>query len=424
MKLVLLILCVFGIAIQAENKSRPQPAKRKIVVAWSKGGGAHKSMLDALREYLKDDYELIAFNPLERIYTRFDLVRFCSGGHMDGEDLYNCLLARDLRWIINKMFFCGTASMRRHTRYLENQIERYFRLDRPDLVISVIPILNYALNEVGRRLNIPFLMIAPDCDTSHYLTELYPTRPFYCTLPFDDALLKERASEAWIAPHFVKEYGFPLRKNFFEPKNRKEILEHFGLSEDKPLVMILMGATGSSKALEYLKHLNKVEREMHIIICIGRNAPLRQQINKIRFPPHITHSTIGFTKRIADLMYVSDVLITKAGASTLCEAIEMQVPLIIDQISTPLEIERLQPEFVKKHKMGEILTDYKHLPRVLDKLLSNKKYAAEIRQRMRPFSQKTFPARLKALIAHILDEAKKNRCTPEGANPGLRWLRS
>ncbi len=408
---------------QACGQHSQAKPKKKILIAWSKGGGAHKSMLDALREYLCDEYEVIAFNPLERIWTRFDLIRSCSCGYMDGEDFYNSLLANDYRWIINKIFFCGTGSMRRHTKYIEDQLELCFRKERPDLIISVIPIMNYALNEVGRRLHIPFLMIAPDCDTTHYLNNLYPTRPFYATLPFKDDLLRQKANASWIEDHFIKEYGFPLRKNFFEPKNKKAIIEKFGFPEDAPRVMLLNGATGSSKALKCLKHLAKIDRRLHLIICIGKSKHLKPKIQELKFPANITYSIIGFTKRIPDLMAVSDMLISKEGASTVCEAVHMELPLILDHVSEPLEIERLQPVFVQRNKLGELLTCYEDLPRIIHKLLDDTAYVAGIRARMKAFSNMTFPERLKTLIEHILSQSAQKKYTPEGINPGMRWLR-
>lgn len=409
----------------AQDKRCAQAAKKKkVAIAWSKGGGAHKSMLDALRTYLCPEYELIAFNPLERFWGKLDPLRALTFGYIDGEDFYNCLLARDFRWVINRAFCFGTSSMRRHTRYIEDQLENYFRIEKPDIIISVIPVLNYALNEAARRVNKPFLMVAPDCDTTHYLTDMYPTRPFFCTLPFDDDLLRAAARNAWIPEHFIKAYGFPLRLDFFEPKDRVQIRKNFGVPDGKPVVMILMGATGSSKSVAYLKHLAKMDMSLHLIICIGKNEGIRKTIERIKFPPSITNSIIGFTRRISDLMSISDVLITKAGATTLCEAVEMRLPLIIDHVSTALEIERMQPAFVKKHELGEVLTSYRDLPGVLTRLLTDYSYKNGIRERMALFSSRAFPQKIKRLIKHILKESEEGRYTPEPDKIyGFRWLR-
>ena len=303
--------------------------------------------------------------------------------------------------------------MRRHTRYVENRLVDFLSGCKPHLVISVIPVFNYALNEASRRLNIPFLMIAPDCDTTHYLTDMYPSRPFYCTLPFNDELLLEKASAAWIYPHYIKEFGFPLRRDFFETKDEARIREDFKIPDNKPAVMVLMGATGSSKCLAYLKRLMHIDIPFHLIMCIGRNESVRKTIERVVLPAHITISIVGFTKRISDLMSVSHALITKAGATTVCEAIEMRVPLILDHVSTPLEIERMQPDFVKKQKLGVVLTSYDDLSRVLTKALTDDNYRNGIRKRMERLSNKTFPRRIKALIKRILERSEHEWATPE-----------
>ncbi len=422
--LISFVIGMLQIGEQAAYGSTIAHKKKKVAIAWSKGGGAHKSMLDALKNYLCPEYDLVAFNPLEKVWGKLDPVRALSFGYMDSEDFYNCLLARDCRWIINKTFFFGISSMRRHTRYLEDELEKYLRIEKPDLVISVIPVLNYALNEAARRLNIPFLLIAPDCDTSRYLTDMYPSRPFYCTLPFDDELLRDKAKEAWIYPYFIKAYGFPLRPDFFQPKDKKQIRKDFGVPANKPVVMMLMGATGSSKSVAYLKHIAKMDFSLHLLICIGKNEAIRKSIERIKFPPNVTRSIIGFTRRISDLMAISDVLITKAGATTLVEAIEMQVPLLIDSVSEPLEVERMQPEIVKKHKLGEVLTSYNDLPKKLTRMLTDINYKTSIREHMAPLSNKKFPHKIKTLIRHILKEADQERYTPEPEQLfGFRWIR-
>jgi processive 1,2-diacylglycerol beta-glucosyltransferase len=395
--------------------------KKIIVIAWSKGGGAHKSMLDALTRYLSNEYKVIPFNPLDKVLGYLDVIRYGTFGALDAEDFYNMLLVKDMRWTINTSLGFGIAAMRRHTRELEDELVRHLKPIKPDLIISVIPVLNYALNEAGRRLNVPFLLVAPDCDISRYLTDMYPSRPFYCTLPFKDELLLDKATEAWVYPHFIKEYGFPLRPEFFEPKDRESIRKEFKLPAGKPVVMILMGATGSSKSMAYLKHLP--DMSLHLVICIGKNESLRAHIERLSFPSSVTRSIVGFTKKIADLMAISDVLITKGGAATVAESVEMQLPLIIDDVSMPLKLERLQSEFVKKHRLGELLTSYSDLPRILKRLLTPS-CKASIQERMRPWTNATFAPRVKALIKDILEHAQQDCCTPEAVPVrSFRWLR-
>ena len=68
----------------AHADTYPNTGRKRIVIAWSKGGGAHKSMLDALRDYLSDEYDIIAYNPLEKIWCKFDPIKVVTLGYMDG----------------------------------------------------------------------------------------------------------------------------------------------------------------------------------------------------------------------------------------------------------------------------------------------------------------------------------------------------
>ncbi len=73
-----------------------------------------------------------------------------------------------------------------------------------------------------------------------------------------------------------------------------------------------------------------MRRPLHIFLCLGKNEALREPIQALSFPSHITVSIIGFTDRIADFMAAADVLITKPGAVSVFEALVIGVPIIID----------------------------------------------------------------------------------------------
>ena len=85
------------------------------------------------------------------------------------------------------------------------------------------------------------------------------------------------------------------------------------------MVMVFMGGAGSLASYRYVRTLAKLAMPMHILVCLGRNMRLSRNINKILLPPEVTLTIIGFTDRIADLMSISDVLITKPGPGSVCE---------------------------------------------------------------------------------------------------------
>ena len=81
---------------------------------------------------------------------------------------------------------------------VENLILDYFELAKPDLLISVMPIINAAARKAAEKLDIPLLVLTNDLDTTNYVNAFakgnYPK--FRYTLPFNDPAIKEKIKDA------------------------------------------------------------------------------------------------------------------------------------------------------------------------------------------------------------------------------------
>lgn len=383
---------------------------KKIVIAWSKGGGAHKSMLDALTGYLQDRYTVVPLNPFQTIWSSADVMNDDGVGFIlaparalgadlsDGEETYNYLLRKDATKLINILFNFGARSIAKNTNKIEARLKTYFNEEKPALIISVIPAFNKVLSESAQALGIPFLMIPPDFDTNVYFTQGKASEHMACTLTYNHDLILKKAAAAGIQEHQIKGFGFPLRDEFFAPKNVKALRKEFKIP-DKKVVMIMMGATGSKKILDFVREVAKHPKPIHILACIGSNEEIRSSLNEESLPKHITMSVIGKTNRIADVMAISDVLITKSGPTSLCEAIETKLPVIIDATSQALDWEKMHREFVNIYEIGKVITDFKELKKALTTLLNDQHYVDSIKQKMGTLGNKNF----KQSIINIID---------------------
>ncbi len=391
------------------NMRRPRvctiaPVKKRIVVFMCKGGGGHIAVAKGLNEYLKDDYDVTTLNIFQDVIGPFDTLRTLSFGKMAGEDFYNFCL--QCRWttIANNFVVVGRWGVNLRQSTIEWLILEFFKYEKPDLIISVIPMLDGALLNVAQKLNVPFLIITNDLDSTNYINGIKdPKYSKFCyTLTFDDKVIREKIVPANIPAHQVRVVGFPLRPEFFVKKNRKRIKKDFTLPDNKPIVMVLMGGAGSLANYRYVRALAKMDTPMHLIVCLGRNESLKKNISKIMLPPHITTTILGFTDRIADLMAVSDVLITKPGPGSISEAIVSHLPIVVDQTSGTLWWEGLNIDFVKRNGFGDVITNFKEVPTVLKKYLENKEYRENIKNRMMNFKCVYFNETIKPLVKEMV----------------------
>lgn len=113
-----------------------------------------------------------------------------------------------------------------------------------------------------------------------------------------------------------------------EAVKREDISKReYGLSEYKKLVLFVMGSLGSSKMNEFLvKTMSLFEKkEYEVLFVTGKNY--YEEIKKQKFPKNV--HIVPYVSNMPGLMRKTDLMISRAGASTLSEIIALKVPSIL-----------------------------------------------------------------------------------------------
>ena len=107
------------------------------------------------------------------------------------------------------------------------------------------------------------------------------------------------------------------------PMSKSEL----GLNKDKKLVLCVMGSLGSSKINEYLIHTMKLfnNKDYEIVFVTGKND--YDRIKEVKFPKNV--KVVPFIENMTRLMKNTDLIVTRAGASTLSEIIALKIPSIL-----------------------------------------------------------------------------------------------
>lgn len=377
---------------------------KKILIFSSYGGGGHISATDALKGYLENDYEIITSFYIDEVIGSLSIIKTVTLNHSTEEKFYNFCLQRKWTWFINKLYQLSALWVFLNKRFMKRLTLKYLEKTNPDLVISVIPLFNNIIKECCKARNIPFLLIPTDLDTSSFIKNisLPEYEKFKLALSFQDQDILRFAQNSALPDRSKVVTGFPIKPSFFEPKNLDQIRNDFNVPAHKPVILVLMGAAGSKATYSYLLTLLQLKTPVHLLLCLGRNEALRPIIEKMRSPKHITVSIISYTNRIADLMAISDLCITKAGTVSVCETMYMNIPMILDNTSTPLAWEKFNIEFIQKNNFGTSIVHYKELNHVVNKMLHDKNYYAACKQNLINFPKKNFGNTIKSLIKELV----------------------
>lgn len=384
------------------NQDKNIAQKKKILIFSSKGGGGHASVSAALEKYLNKDYSIKVINIFEEILTSLDPIKSFSNGKYDGESFYNLCLRERMTSFLNMFTYVGAWKIRQKQDDITGLVQEYCEKYKPDMLISVVPLINRGLLDAAQKQKIPFIIVTNDLDTTQYINNIYNPdyKHFYYTLAFNEPMMLEKIAEVGIKPDNIKFLGFPLRADFYDTKNKEALKKEFNIPKDKFVVMLLAGGNGSIANYRYTKLLSRLNLPMHIIICAGNNTKLKSDLENLNLPDSISLTVMGYTTRISDLMSMSDLLITKPGPNSIIEAITCELPMILDQTCGILWWEQLNVDFVNKYGFGQTVQHFKQFKSIASKLIKDQEQLKSIKRNMAKIKPHKFEYKIQKLIKY------------------------
>jgi len=350
--------------------------RKKILIFTSSGGRGHVSAAEALQEYLGDTYEVKPVYVIREVLKDLDFIYSITGGAYHSEELYNHFLTRKQLAFVRPMVYAGKIFFTMQHRAIEQILTAYIEAENPDMVISVIPMLNGVTAAVTERLKIPFWVIPTDFDASLFTFQINKPRSPYllvnCAL--SDGLVKRTFREAGLRPSQYTYVGMPVREQFLQSYDRDLIKAKYDIPLTKPVIMVMMGGRGMCSMKRLADILLQIEHPVHILFFIGNQLVLKDYLEMIDLPLHITLSVIEFTPHIAEFMAISDLFITKSGGQSVSEALYMGLPMIIDATDQALDWEQLNRTLVQKRGFGTLVRRYSMLRGIVEALLEDPTY--------------------------------------------------
>jgi processive 1,2-diacylglycerol beta-glucosyltransferase len=381
-------------------------AKKKILILTTIGGGGNLEAGKAIESYLKNDYQVESSFVFRDILKELDPLKFITAEEYSGEEFYNLLMPGKYFRILGLMYELGAWYIQLQKEKVHAALRDYITQNQPDLLISVIPIINNIVLDVAQELDIPFLLMPTDLDISPYIINIEKPayEKFYIGLPFDDEEIMAPLETAHIPRHYITIVGSPLKTHFFIKKNKTILKKKYTFDPHKPVIMTLMGSHGSDDMKEYVTQLLKIDLPAHIIACIGKNEKSQKELSKLSVPDHLSLSIVGFTPDIADYMAISDILISKSGTLSLSEALYTNLPLLLDATSSLLPWEKFNHQFIKQHGFGTSIKQFDEIAPLVSAMIKDKSWLNLYKNNIEKWEKKNFPVEIKKLVERIFKQ--------------------
>lgn len=327
-------------------------ADKKLLFLFSDTGGGHRSSCEAVEEAIHHLY------PHKFEIDKVDFFKYYSPWPFSSSaNLYPHMVKFHSRpWEISFNFSNNPQVFKKISDflwpYIKPKLKQLF-LDHPsDFIISFHPLVNRYLDLLNQSSKT--VVVITDLVTAH--SAWYSGHPLKYFVPTTE--IKNTGIQLGVGSEKIVVTGLPVSLKF-KPKTQS-------LNQLNHLITILLmgGGQGLGKIYSIAQSLNNSNLLIKLIIVAGRNPKLEQNLRSLNWK--IPVEIHGFTKNIPDLMQKSDLLLTKAGPSTICEGLVSGLPIILYDYLKGQETASV--DYVVKNGAGFYCPDPPSLYDALEKL--------------------------------------------------------
>lgn len=346
----------------------------KYLFLYLKTGGGHLAPAKAVAEKIKTkrrvDVEILLVDGFSESNTF--IKKIIEDGYKNAINkavwTFEFLYALHKITVISKL----TASLISH--FVKPGIEKQILETRPKKIVIFHFFLVKPVFEIikAHALDIPVITVVTDPFTAHPIWFLQEGQDY---VVFSD-MLKEKCIERGINADNLHVFPFVLDSKFSQKVSdfkKIRIRKKLGFEIDSKIILIMGGGEGMPKGKKILKKIISKNMDAEIAIVCGKNLKLYSKAIKLKNKYGIDNLKVfGFIDFVHSLVSISDIVITKCGASTSMEILMLgKVPVINNYI---WEQEKGNMEYVCQSKMGILEKNTRFLPDVLHRLLTDNEF--------------------------------------------------
>jgi Glycosyltransferase family 28 C-terminal domain len=342
---------------------------RKITIVFFDAGGGHRSAAEALKSVLESQprpWNVQLLN-LQELLDRIDVLKKLTGLRI--QDGYNLILRKGWTRLTPQLLPVLQGVVRMFHRPTVKLLAEYWKTHPTDMVLSVIPHFNRAMVESIRKTSPSTAFVTLITDLADYPPHFWIERESQYLICGSEKAQQQAFELGHDRNHVFLASGMVMRPKFYEKPaiSRVEERKRLGLDPQAPTGIVLFGGHGSSTILNIAKGLNAGKANLQLILICGKNQKLLADAKRLktRFPVFAE----GFTPNVDYYMALSDFFIGKPGPGSISEALQFDLPVIVECNGRTLPQERYNAQWVTEKRLGIVLTSFRKINEGVEKLL-------------------------------------------------------
>lgn len=211
---------------------------------------------------------------------------------------------------------------------MKRNMEGLIRQYEADIVICTHPFPCAAASSLKKSGRLEALLVGVITDFSVHQMWVYENIELYFVA---HQAMREDLIRRGIVAERIRVTGIPIARVFNSEYNRQALLAKFNLEPDLPVILIMGGGLGLGGVKFALHQLEDLSMPLQILVVTGTNAALWSEINEYAAGSKQRVEVWGYSNNVEELMAVATCLISKPGALTICEALAMELPMLLHE---------------------------------------------------------------------------------------------
>ncbi|MBF0216262.1 MAG: hypothetical protein HQL30_04630 [Candidatus Omnitrophica bacterium] len=301
---------------------------KKIVILYSTSGHGHMNSAKAIMQSFERErsgVDIKFVNILDNGNSVFKFLHF---------SLYVSLM-KYAKWVWGAIYYFSDLPfidlMVRAVRHLVDHktwgdLEKFLIAEKPDAIVSTHFFLTSVARKIKKNGQIRaklYLMVS-----GYGMHNIWFSRHidhFFTGIgSVSDELVKRGVSR-----DRVTVTGMPAPEEYVKDYDAKDLAKRYGLDESRRTVFILSGAYGAAPMEAILDSLKTSGARIQVIVVCGYNKLAYDNILRMKGSLGFPVLLFGFTDKIAELMAISDMMISKAGTLSVTQAMNMGLPMLL-----------------------------------------------------------------------------------------------
>ena len=300
---------------------------RRLLFVFSDTGGGHRSTACAVAQTLRERHGVQA--EIEMVDA---LAEYAPWPFNHPSSVYpHMLRLKGLVWSAGFFLSDGPHRVKLPAagwRLLTGMAMRRLLQDHPaDLIVSCHAAFNHLLSRLLPRATAEMRMVTLVTDLTAAHAFWFAPGVARCLVPTEST--RRRAVTRGVPPERVQATGLPVRSCFAEiaEEDKRTVRQRLGLESGLPVVLLASGAEGMGPLRRVCKAITSDGVRAQLVVVTGRNGRLRRHLTQEKWSLPVRVE--GFVDNMHEWMRAADLLVTKAGPTTISEASIMGLPMVL-----------------------------------------------------------------------------------------------